>query len=437
MSEQGVRKTLKAIGLTEKEGEVYTLLAKGGATRGLDVSKRLRMHKAQVYTILRNLQRKGIVEATLESPMRFSAIPFGEVLDSFIQTRRDEATSVEREKGLLLNDWERIKSGEPTSLVERFVTIQGRKRIQSKALDMLDETKKEIQMIVTATDTLRIDRLEFIEEILSKLTKHHSIRILTQVTKENLSTIRNLVKNASRKRIGARWRHLDIDSGSLPRIVMKDAEETLMLQTDDLLRGSREEIGLWTNSKLIADTSGRLFEELWDSGIDVAEKIYEIENRKPMGKTISIEDWRIAYKQFDERVRRARKEIVQIAPSIDVLNHQGKYSVQDIHDRGVKIRAMLPVEVDNLEQARSLSRYCEIRDPNVNYLGMALIDGEHLFQFSAQIHDAKDIDPSIYFKNMFYTTEPMHIRRISEMLEGLWQRSSNIPDIELRLKRKR
>jgi hypothetical protein len=156
-----------------------------------------------------------------------------------------------------------------------------------------------------------------------------------------------------------------------------------------------------------------------------------------MGKTTTIEGWRIAYKQFSERVGKARKEIVEIGPSIDVFRHQGKLTIQDISKGNVRIRAMFPIDVNSVKEAQKLSKWCEIRDPNVNYLGMALIDGEHLFQFNAQMQSANNIDPAIYFKNMFYTTDPAHITKMSEMLEGLWQRSARFSDVESRLRDRR
>jgi len=51
--------TLKDLGLTEKESEVYIFLAKRGILKSKEVSKGLKMHKAQVYNILKNLQAEG------------------------------------------------------------------------------------------------------------------------------------------------------------------------------------------------------------------------------------------------------------------------------------------------------------------------------------------------------------------------------------------
>ena len=65
MTEDKITPLLRGFGLTEKESEVYVFLAKSGVQKAGEVSKRLRMHKAQVYRILEVLQSKGLVESTL------------------------------------------------------------------------------------------------------------------------------------------------------------------------------------------------------------------------------------------------------------------------------------------------------------------------------------------------------------------------------------
>lgn len=98
LSEEPIKKILKDVGLTEKETEVYIFLAKHSALKGNEIAKQTRTDNAEVYRILKSLQNKGIVEATLEAPTRFVTVPFDKVIDSFIKARRDEAAFVERKK---------------------------------------------------------------------------------------------------------------------------------------------------------------------------------------------------------------------------------------------------------------------------------------------------------------------------------------------------
>ena len=108
MSEKTILKVLGDFRLTKRESQVYMFLAEGDAQKAMDISRSLKMHKAQVYRILKKLERRDMVESTFESPMRFTAVPFEKFLDLFIMAKRLEASSLENEKGDLVTDWRSI-----------------------------------------------------------------------------------------------------------------------------------------------------------------------------------------------------------------------------------------------------------------------------------------------------------------------------------------
>jgi sugar-specific transcriptional regulator TrmB len=84
LSEETIKQVLKDLGLTDKEGEMYVFLAKHEALRSGEITKLIKMDKAEVYRVLTNLQTKGLVEKTIESPTRFTSTPFERAIDSFI-----------------------------------------------------------------------------------------------------------------------------------------------------------------------------------------------------------------------------------------------------------------------------------------------------------------------------------------------------------------
>ena len=116
MSEDTSRKILKDIGLTEKETEIYIFLTRHGALKGLDIAKRIKKHKAQVYNILKNLQAKGLVEPSLEFPTRFTAVPFEKVIDLSVKAKRDEAAFIENAKKEIMSYWNSISQSGCLSL---------------------------------------------------------------------------------------------------------------------------------------------------------------------------------------------------------------------------------------------------------------------------------------------------------------------------------
>ncbi len=105
MSEDAIKQILKEVGLTATEIEVYLFLSKHGVLKGTEIAKRIKKDKGQIYQLLKSLQTKGIVQATSETPIRYTPIPFEKVVELTINTKREDATRLERSRQELLNYW--------------------------------------------------------------------------------------------------------------------------------------------------------------------------------------------------------------------------------------------------------------------------------------------------------------------------------------------
>jgi sugar-specific transcriptional regulator TrmB len=67
LSEQPIKQILREIGMADREADVYLYLAKSDAQPAATIARGLAMHKAQVYRLVKNLQTKGFLEASLEN----------------------------------------------------------------------------------------------------------------------------------------------------------------------------------------------------------------------------------------------------------------------------------------------------------------------------------------------------------------------------------
>ena len=76
MSIEVIKETLRNFGLTEKEAEIYIFIARYGAQTSGEIAKNTKTHRPHIYRILKSLQKKGVIESTLESPARFTITPF-------------------------------------------------------------------------------------------------------------------------------------------------------------------------------------------------------------------------------------------------------------------------------------------------------------------------------------------------------------------------
>lgn len=98
-------KILGSLGLSQAESKVYVYLAKVGPSKAKDLSSGLRMTKQQLYPVLNNLKKKGIVARRPERAMLFSALAFEELLSLFMKLGAEQQKNIEETKRELTNSW--------------------------------------------------------------------------------------------------------------------------------------------------------------------------------------------------------------------------------------------------------------------------------------------------------------------------------------------
>jgi sugar-specific transcriptional regulator TrmB len=128
LREETIKTVLRNAGLTEKEAVIYILLAKHEPLKGSEIAKLAKKDKAQIFRILKNLQVKGFIEATLEFPTRYTVTPFENILENVVKSKREEIVFIEKTKEDLLHHLRKKSQAEPS--LEKFVVVKGNKYTQ-------------------------------------------------------------------------------------------------------------------------------------------------------------------------------------------------------------------------------------------------------------------------------------------------------------------
>jgi pimeloyl-ACP methyl ester carboxylesterase len=279
VSKKTIKTALKNFGLTEKESEVYIFLAKHGVLTGGEISKQTKMHRPLAYRILKKLEKKGLVESTLESPIRFFSVSFEKVLDENIRMKYEEASSLEKAKNGLLSDWEKIGS----SLIEpdlgKFFVIKGNRKIYSKISHMIKQTQNNFSAILTVPELVRNEQFGVFDSIYTHPLKSKiKFQFLTELTPQNLEAIKLLnIKLES----GLDLKAISPSSSFtlLPRMVIRDKDEALFFISPktSLFTAGRDEICICTNNASLIQALTGIFKELMQYSTAIEKKIFEIE----------------------------------------------------------------------------------------------------------------------------------------------------------------
>jgi len=83
-------KRLMEFGLNEREARLYVCLLKTGASTVAKLTKSLGTYRVDVHRTLESVIDKGLVEALLDAPLMYVAVPIREAVNSALEARMDE-----------------------------------------------------------------------------------------------------------------------------------------------------------------------------------------------------------------------------------------------------------------------------------------------------------------------------------------------------------
>ena len=431
MDEEPIEKVLKSFGLTEKETEVYIFIAKHGALQGRKIVRQMKIDKGQLYRILKNLQKKGLVEETLEYPTRFTAVPFETVIDTFIKSKREEVAQIEDARKDLLSVWKKISQTEIESTFEKFAVIEGNKKIHHKIAQMVKETSSQLLMALTVSDLFRAEQFGDFDTLSNHPKKSKlQFQALTQLSKQNLKAVKVLVSKLS-PNISLKGTNPDLGSPPFSRVVIRDKEEIVIFISDmneQYLRDYKE-ICLFTNCKKIIQAFSDDFEDLWNDSINIEDLMIEIEKGESPPKTELIKNPEKARNSYYEILDSAKDEILIVTSTNGLIElSKKKLQIEEWSKKGISIKIMAPIVNENLSSAHQLLKWGEVRHIPRGYFETTIIDGHHLFQFRYETEKKKPID-SMFFENTFYTNDFNYVQKTKNILQDLWSKT-RIPSSE-------
>jgi len=423
LGEETIKKVLLNSGMTEKEAEVYLLLAKHGALKSAEIAKLMKKDKAQIFRILKSLQTKGFVESTLEFPARYTVVPFENVLDSVVEAKREEVAFIEKAKKDLLDYLS--KKGRADASIEKFVVLKGSKRIYSKISKIIQDARGQLSIATTLPSLMRADRFGVFDVAFNHpLRSQIQFRFLTELPEQNLNTAKALLNRAPKTAFNFKVRNPDLGLKLFPRMITRDNEEILFFITKPRQSESRkEEACLWTNCKSLVQAFNAVFEDLWRNSTDMQTKLREIETGKPIPKTCIIKDAEVARKKYIDTMRAAQKEVIMMTSSEGLIGiWKNTPLVKDSAERSVSTKIMAPIVSENLKAAQELSKICEVKHVSTSYFGTTIVDGKHLFQFKEPPKQGKP-ETRAYFENTFYTNDFEYVEKTKKMLNDIWKNS--------------
>jgi len=259
-------------GLSKNEAKVVTFLAKRGAEKASVAARALRLNRTETYRTLRNLQRRGLIEASLEEPVRFQAAPFSQCLEILLTERKSKLAVLEERTAVLERAFETLSVETAAPAFERFQVLEGRTRIGQKLLFMCENSKLQIDLMMGSSDLAGGSARVGLNTLSTLAKRGRKIRIITNIDSGSVRLVEPLQAMIA-------FRHLGLTQRPVLRAsIIDDTEALLGMASDE--RGS-DQVALWIFSRSFVRSLHTYFNEIWSSATPALARLETIKAGKP------------------------------------------------------------------------------------------------------------------------------------------------------------
>jgi sugar-specific transcriptional regulator TrmB len=247
----------ESFGMVRNEIKVYLHLAEVNSAKAKDICDAVKIHRTETYRLLHHLEKKGLVYTLLEKPVKFSAIPIDKAIDLLVATQRTRMQTLQNKKEELVKLWLSMPKPKCEEIKKQlFQKLEGEQQIILKANELLDQTKKELQIFLNDQYLAEFYYSGFFDK-LKKLNNKHNISLITSSSAKGNYFLEKI-----------KWpneKHQTVSDLDLPCFIISDKTELLI--TFNEAEGSIEighkkkvkSVAVWTNCQAVVSTLAMLY----------------------------------------------------------------------------------------------------------------------------------------------------------------------------------
>jgi len=247
-----LREDLAKFGLTANQAKVYIFLGKYGSKTAPEVCKSLKLPRTETYHLLTTLQNKGIVSATFQHPIRFTALPLEKAVWVLVNAEKERVNSLQQQEKSITELWNTIPefTTTPESKENKFQMLQGNNQVNSKIREMVNTVESEILVLGSEKDYLKFYHADFFEPLSKSAVKY---KILASLSDRSMYIFDEVDRNQ------VRMVPSDIQE-NLCFISKDDSELLFFIKNASQLA---DVTAIWTDSESMIYSMKTLFGSIW------------------------------------------------------------------------------------------------------------------------------------------------------------------------------
>jgi sugar-specific transcriptional regulator TrmB len=294
-----------------------------------------------------------------------------------------------------------IETGKPIEVTRVITDYQ---EIAQDFESLINTAQKEIFL------WSRSEALPILAPLIPKDARQRGIDVvvMAEITKDNLQAAQEIAERAD-------VRHIPQIVHSTGVIIDQQAMQVLLYSFSE--KGAELYNSIYTNTQSFVETQHSMMEDMWHSGIELRYREEELTAGRVVQTIQVIKKRENVYKAFYEMLDRSKNEFNVIQTRMGVKRLYNL--IKDREMPKITYRLLAPIESVNIEEARLLTKYFEIRHlESETGAGIFISDDDKLLGTS-YIYDTGDTDKVIY-KSAFRTDISEFIFIEKELFNSFW-----------------
>jgi sugar-specific transcriptional regulator TrmB len=169
-----IEKTLMSLGISQKEAKIYLILLRNGESSASEIGELSKLNRITCYTLLKNLQLKGIVNNTIQSGMQYFEAVSPNIIINIIENKKQRFKSI---LPLLKEKEKIIKTKTEVSIFE------GKKGILNALEIIIDDAKKSKEVFAYGNFVIADSLIEYESLHWRKKRINNNIKIKAVINK--------------------------------------------------------------------------------------------------------------------------------------------------------------------------------------------------------------------------------------------------------------
>ena len=294
-----------------------------------------------------------------------------------------------------------IETGKPIEVTRVITDYQ---EIAQDFESLINTAQKEIFL------WSRSEALPILAPLIPKDARQRGIDVIVmaEITKDNLQAAQEIAERAD-------VRHIPQIVHSTGVIIDQQAMQVLLYSFSE--KGAELYNSIYTNTQSFVETQHSMMEDMWHSGIELRYREEELTAGRVVQTIQVIKKRENVYKAFYEMLDRSKNEFNVIQTRMGVKRLYNL--IKDREMPKITYRLLAPIESVNIEEARLLTKYFEIRHlESETGAGIFISDDDKLLGTS-YVYDTGDTDKVIY-KSAFRTDISEFIFIEKELFNSFW-----------------